>query len=170
MLPRPARRSPSLVQRVKGGTAMLTRKMNAFLKIAIIFLAVIVIIAGITINSFSAQSDPIPQAMSSSEKKALVEEQVELFLVWVDGKGGYIDKTGQIVINPQFNCALDFHEGLAAVEIGDKWGFINKAGELVIKSHFDDVFAFHEGLAEVGIGGKWGYIDKTGRYVWKLTN
>lgn len=37
-------------------------------------------------------------------------------------------KTGQIVINPQFDEAQPFSEGLAAVRIGDdetgKWGFI----------------------------------------------
>ena len=43
-------------------------------------------------------------------------------------QGGYIDKTGKMVIPPQFSPAKDFSEGLAAVRIGDattgKWGFI----------------------------------------------
>ena len=33
-------------------------------------------------------------------------------------------KTGTFVINPQFDRAWSFSEGLAAVRIGGKWGFI----------------------------------------------
>jgi len=39
----------------------------------------------------------------------------------VEGKWGYIDKTGKIVIEPQFDDAYyNFHEGLASVGVGDK--------------------------------------------------
>ena len=40
------------------------------------------------------------------------------------GKRGFIDKTGHYVINPQFDGASSFSDGLAAVRIGDKWGYI----------------------------------------------
>ena len=40
------------------------------------------------------------------------------------GKSGFIDKTGRIVINPQFDLPAFFSEGLAAVFIGGKWGYI----------------------------------------------
>jgi len=77
-------------------------------------------------------------------------------------------KTGQIVINPQFDEVGEFSEGLAAVRIAGKWGFINKLGKYVINPQFDNVKYFHEGLAPVRVGdekaGRWGYIDKDGRY------
>ncbi len=84
---------------------------------------------------------------------------------------GYIDKTGKVVIKPQFDgdSARDFYEDLAAVKIGGKWGYIDKTGKVVIKPQFDDAVYFQEGLAGVEIGGKLGYIDKTGKYVWKPT-
>jgi hypothetical protein len=150
---------------------MLTRQKNAFLKIAIIFLPVIVIIAGITIPSFAAQSDPAPKAGSSSGKEAVGEEKVGLFRVQIGSKYGFIDKTGKIVIKPQFDDALlGFFEGLAEVQIGGKWGYIDKSGNIVIKPQFDGTSGFQEGLAKVFIGGKEaGYIDKTGRYVWEPT-
>ena len=52
------------------------------------------------------------------------------------GKWGFIDKTGSFVINPQFDFAWSFSDGLAAVRIGDyetgKYGFIDKTGSFVI--------------------------------------
>lgn len=35
-------------------------------------------------------------------------------------KVGFIDKTGKLVIAPQFNYGGDFSEGLAAVQVGKK--------------------------------------------------
>ena len=47
------------------------------------------------------------------------------------GKGGQlglIDRTGKVVIKPQYQFAEDFSEGLCAVVIGGKYGYINKTG------------------------------------------
>jgi hypothetical protein len=41
------------------------------------------------------------------------------------GKYGYADAQGNIIIKPQFDKALDFSEGLAAVEQDGLWGYIN---------------------------------------------
>jgi hypothetical protein len=95
-------------------------------------------------------------------------------------KYGYIDETGKIVINPMFESAYAFKEGLAGVCAGNgcyysrpsdkpkeeaKWGFIDRTGAFVITSQFKNVSPFHEGLAAVSVGDKWGYIDKTGKFV-----
>ena len=37
-----------------------------------------------------------------------------------------IDKQGKFVINPQFDQALSFSEGLAVVEVGGRWGYISR--------------------------------------------
>jgi len=144
---------------------MLTRKKNALLKIALLFLPVVLVITAITIPSFAAQSAPAPKAGSFSGEKAVGEEKVVLLPVQVDGKDGFIDKTGKIIINPQFDYADFFEEGLARVRIGGKYGFIDKTGKIVSNPQFDDAGVFREGLARVRIGGKWGYIDKTGKIV-----
>ncbi|HIK33557.1 MAG TPA: WG repeat-containing protein [Oscillatoriales cyanobacterium M4454_W2019_049] len=81
------------------------------------------------------------------------------------GKWGYIDRTGEFVIPPHFNCAFDFTEGLAGA-ISGKWGFIDRTGEFVIPPQFRRVRPFAEGLAPVCLKGYgWGAIDRTGQWV-----
>jgi hypothetical protein len=85
--------------------------------------------------------------------------------VEINGKMGYIDDSDRFVIQPIFDGAAAFYEGLAAVRIGDKRGFINTLGEVVIKPQWDYTTDFSEGLAAVEVGGQWGYIDKSGSFV-----
>jgi len=51
------------------------------------------------------------------------------------GKHGYIDRSGKVVIEPQFSAALRFSNGLAAVRggSGEEWGFIDRTGRVVIE-------------------------------------
>jgi hypothetical protein len=85
-----------------------------------------------------------------------------LAAVSINRKYGYVDTTGQLVIEPRFNRAFSFSEGLAVVKIYNRWGYIDPAGELTIESRFDAAFSFAEGLAAVKVDDKWGYIDPTG--------
>ena len=64
---------------------------------------------------------------------------------------GFIDKTGRVVIEPTFNWAEPFMEGLAAVKIGKRWGFIDPAGKLVIEAKYGTASSFHEGMARVTV-------------------
>lgn len=86
--------------------------------------------------------------------------------VMVGDKFGYVDKTGNLVIKPQFYRAAAFSNGLALVGASDnELGYINKTGQIVIPMKFDSAEDFSEGLARIGINGKWGYIDKMGKIV-----
>ncbi len=82
-----------------------------------------------------------------------------------DGKWGFADPAGKIVIRPQFDYAGGFSEALAPVLTGAGWGYINESGEMVIPPRFAEVDLFAEGLAAVKTGGKWGFIDQTGKMV-----
>jgi hypothetical protein len=66
-----------------------------------------------------------------------------------DGKWGYINKSFEFVIRPQFDWAESFSEGRAVVKIGTKWGFIDKSGEVVIEPKYDLAWQFSDGLARV---------------------
>ncbi|MCF4967085.1 WG repeat-containing protein [Nostoc sp. CMAA1605] len=86
--------------------------------------------------------------------------------VRIGRKWGYMDdRTGQVIIQPQFEDAYEFTEGLASVRIGEKYGYIDTNGNFIIHPQFEWAYYFSEGLAEVLINGKSGYINVTGKVV-----
>lgn len=81
-------------------------------------------------------------------------------------KWGFIDKKGEVAINPQFFKSRNFHEHFCAVANKEhKWGFIDNEGKLVINYQFDDVKDFYDGKAIVRSGEQFGVIDKNGSFV-----
>ncbi|BAC90244.1 glr2303 [Gloeobacter violaceus PCC 7421] len=91
-----------------------------------------------------------------------------LATISVRNRWGYASIHGDVVIEPIFESAYPFCEGLAAVQVTNrKWGYINKMGETVIDPKFDHASCFSHGLALVDVGNSEGYIDKRGIYVWK---
>ena len=81
-----------------------------------------------------------------------------------DARWGFIDSTGRLAINFQFEEVDDFSEGLAAAKTGNRWGFVDEAGTFAINPQFEKVGSFAEGLAAVEVDYQWGYVDKTGKY------
>ena len=90
---------------------------------------------------------------------------VELACVRLNGKYGFIDKTGKEAIPLQYDNANPFKEGLAAVKLDGKCGFIDNTGKVVIPFVFDDANSFSKGLAAVKSDSKYGYIVKSGKLV-----
>lgn len=50
---------------------------------------------------------------------------------------GYIDKKGNWVVEPKYDRAEDFSNGVASVAINDKYGYINQKGETIIPCIYD---------------------------------
>lgn len=95
-----------------------------------------------------------------------------LFVIKDGGKYGYIDSTGKVVINPQFDEASPFQSGLARVRTDKKTSFIDTTGKIVINPSYDFASVFSEGLAMVGnFKGSYqnkpkvGFINSTGKLV-----
>lgn len=93
-----------------------------------------------------------------------------LYPIRQNGKNGYINRRGEIVIQPQFAFTLPFSEGLAPACLtsspsGGNCGYIDETGKFIINPQFEFVARFSEGLAAVSAGGKTGFIDKTGKFV-----
>jgi len=91
-------------------------------------------------------------------------QKQDLFFVNTGGRWGYVDRAGKYIINPQFDDARGFSEGLAPVRLAEQWGYIDEAGKYVINPQFQDAREFSDGLARVRLGDEWGYIDKEGKY------
>lgn len=69
---------------------------------------------------------------------------------------GFLSRSGQLTVPPQYRGAGDFSEGLAAVTLDDRrddplWGYIDETGTLVIKPSFLGAGLFSEGLAPVKV-------------------
>lgn len=48
-----------------------------------------------------------------------------------NGKWGYVDTNGEIVLEPQWDSSSEFHDGLAAAEKDGLYGYINTTGKLI---------------------------------------
>lgn len=86
-----------------------------------------------------------------------------------DGRFGYADETGRIVIAPRYAWAGDFSEGRAAVAVdalvgeGMLMGLIDREGRAVIPPEYDDLSWDGSRYATVDKGGLHGCLDRTGR-------
>jgi hypothetical protein len=119
------------------------------------------------------------------------ERPNRLIAIEIQGKWGYADDQGNVIIQPRFEKARNFYEGLAAVQIQtgkmvkvgsidkqgtyitkevaeSKWGFIDENGTVAIKPQFEAIGDFSEGLAPASyqapfpFDDSWGYIDRHG--------
>lgn len=79
-----------------------------------------------------------------------------------NGKWGFVNRTGKVVVPFQYDSAYWFTDGLAAVKQNGKWGFINLKGKLVTPLQYDAVEPFFDGLALVKQNGKYGFINTAG--------
>lgn len=82
-----------------------------------------------------------------------------------NGKYGFKDTSGNIVIPAIYDYVGCFNEGLVSVTVNGKTGFINHSGEMVIPAVYEYGNYFSQGLACVSKNGKYGYINKHGKVV-----
>ena len=71
------------------------------------------------------------------------------------------------MIEPRFDDAMSFSEGLARVLVGANWGYIDRNGEFLIVPKFASVLDFRAGLASASREKKapYGFIDRSGKFV-----
>ena len=82
-----------------------------------------------------------------------------------DGKWGYIDKKGNVIIDFIYENAGDFSEGLAPVKKDGKAGYINTKGEVVVDFKYRSTYSFSNGYGVIRDGTYYGVIDKQGNTI-----
>lgn len=113
---------------------------------------------------------------NSGREREQREISKDLFPVQIDGKDGFIDRSGKLVFTmpPHTYNSRWFSHGLLpyAVESESrwKWGFIDMAGKVAIEPQYLNVNPFFEGLAAVELDvspdkGSIGFIDRTGKLI-----
>ena len=100
------------------------------------------------------------------EKIETIEQKLGLHVVQEDGKYGYADVDGNIVIPCKWRYALNFSEGLASVtEEYGLTGYINYHGELVIPCVYRCGYSFADGLAYVEVDSNEELLPEIGEYI-----
>ena len=118
----------------------------------------------------------------------------EPLVVVQNGKYGFIDHRGKIVIPPKYMWADYFWRGLGTVYVcgryvsidssgklwplriavagqlvprksGNKFGFVDSSGQFQIPPAYEDALPFSEGFAAVQVEEKWGFINARGEEV-----
>jgi hypothetical protein len=112
------------------------------------------VVTGTNVRPASGQQARISQSRSTT-----------LFPVQHDGKWGFIDRTGRLAVDYQFEEAAYSQDGMAAVRDGGIWGAIDGSGAMVIDPQYENAFYFSEGLAYVRTGAGPAFIDATGEVV-----
>jgi hypothetical protein len=139
------------------------------------------IIASSPTQGDSSVGAQLPTTQTESHRPAIrraavASDAVRRFLTYdaASGMFGYADETGSLVIDPRFERAGQFVEGLAPVQVQDasgsaEYGYIDTTGTVVIEPRFRTAFEFSEGLARVEMAAKglyqYGFIDRSGTVV-----
>ena len=87
-------------------------------------------------------------------------------------KYGYLNISGQIVIEAKYDIIGNFYNDLAMVKFDNKYGFINTQGQLIVNNEYDITRNYNESFAVVGkdIDGEmtYGLVNSLGNIVIEL--
>jgi hypothetical protein len=88
---------------------------------------------GVAALCVAAGAPTLGEEEKKKDENEAAKAPVMLFPIVKGGKWGYIDQAGKVAIEPQYDCAWDFSEGLACVQVGLLRGYIDAKGTMVIK-------------------------------------
>ena len=134
-----------------------------------LIISIFLLFSAFLLQAEEPKKEIIVSQMTKAELKACYknkEKTEQRFLIKQNGYMGFIDGCGRVVIEPVYDSALEFSEGLARVEKNGKFGFIDKSGKVVINFYLDFAWYFHEGKALAEIHGdkeEKFYIDKNNK-------
>lgn len=78
------------------------------------------------------------------------------------GKDGFLDRAGNVVIEPIYDSVDGFSDGVAFVEKDSRRIAINTNGDELFSINAEAVDMFREGLAAFQFRQNWGYVDRHG--------
>ncbi len=124
--------------------------------------------------------DSVRHHQPATEQKNFVRREADenaLFPAEQNGKWGFINRSGKIVIEPQFEYAAEFSENLAWVQNGKMWSIVDRSGQVTDTQFPVDKETvpqpFSGGLSRIAksvLGGGYfdfsaGFVDRTGKMV-----
>lgn len=100
-----------------------------------------------------------PKYRSASTMIPYGKEGSYYAVVAFEGKFGYINEKGEVLIPFMYEWANIFTEGIAAVKLNGKYGFINMNNETVIPFRYDFAGKVSSNMARVQKGNTWTFIN-----------
>jgi hypothetical protein len=88
-----------------------------------------------------------------------------LAIVELDGKYGFVDRNGKVIIPIIYQSVRDFFNGLASAQLNDKWGFIDRFGKEVIPFIYEAEGHFYSEFSPAKLNGKAGLINNKGKEI-----
>jgi hypothetical protein len=114
-------------------------------------------------DSFEKDFPGFPFKENLKQDKEIFSESY--FPVVTDEKYGFMNSTGRIVIQPQYDEVGPFRNGLAVVSKDSKYGVINKKNELIVDFVYDEILDYQQDRAIAIKNGNYNLIDRSGRHI-----
>jgi hypothetical protein len=96
-------------------------------------------------------------------KSVELENEPYLFPIKIDGKVGFINKAGKVILECQYLDTKGFSGGYAPVKVGDQWAVIDVKGRMVVPPRFQKMSKYTEGLSVVMRNDKYYFVDYLGK-------
>lgn len=89
--------------------------------------------------------------------------ELSVFQKSVSHKYDFKDLFGRVMIEPKYDEAMKFSDGMARVKLNGKRIYPDVTGKDIISLKYEPADNFAEGRAKAILNGKSFYIDKTGK-------
>ena len=76
---------------------------------------------------------------------------------------GFINREGNIEIEPTYESTRAFSEGIAMVEKNSKFGFIDQNNKILVPIHYDKIWYPKSGMIRFKRDGKFGFLELTSK-------
>ena len=94
--------------------------------------------------------------------------QMKLYPVVSNGKYGYMNAQGKLIVPAIYNEVAPFQDGLAVVSKEELFGIIDKKNQVIVDFQYDEVSEFTSNRAIVRKGEKYGLINRSGKLIFPL--
>ncbi|MBL0287905.1 MAG: WG repeat-containing protein [Bacteroidetes bacterium] len=81
-----------------------------------------------------------------------------------NGKYGFIDRSGKIIIDYQFDFIKPFNNNKSIVEFGEKYGIIDSKGKYILNPQYSSILE-DGNMFLIGQDNKRGWVDNTGKII-----
>lgn len=102
---------------------------------------------------------PLFNSINFQENNDLITISVNNFGI---AKWGAINKTGKIIIEPQYDQLIANQNGVLLSRVEKKWGLVTNKGETIIPPTYEIARPFSKGFSAILLDGKWGFMDTFG--------